>query len=134
MAVTPTPLLYVAPHRVLTPDRDWERFHLRGFSHTFTWEQDPLGGFLDTVQPVAETIDRETGDCEDYAVLAASYLLSETDADVRLAFLWKGLAPTKGHTVVATDDTVYSSGAIYDKTLAEYEAASPYTRSVVRRL
>ncbi len=105
------------PERYVKPELDWSSFDLRWFNKKFTWQEDKLFGVWDRLQPVEETLSKRQGDCEDYAFVAASYLLSETDEPVSLAYLMRGV---EAHIVCFTDDAVYSSGKTFEWTLGQY--------------
>jgi hypothetical protein len=106
----PTVLLFLIPSIVLRIDRDWSDFDPITFDTTFRWKQDPLGGFLDIVRPVRNTIQTRRGDCDDYAAVMASYFLAETDEPVRLLLLRRDFTL---HVAVEASGTIYASDMSY---------------------
>lgn len=122
--IRPSLLMFWLPHRYLDTEIDWSKYNFYQFTHDFDYEMDDWHGLKDTVTPVEQTLNTADGDCDDYAAVAASYLLAETERPVRLALLWRGAA---GHVVCYTDDTVYSSGEIHRLSLRRFCAEQNYT-------
>ena len=123
----PFPRVYVDPEA--TTDLDFEEW-----SNDFTWRQDDWNGLKDFAQPVRETISSERGDCEDYALVAASSLIERGYNNVQIGFCfntWHGL-PYPRHVVAYHANTVYSSGSIYNKTKSEYIDWSEYDYAIWR--
>lgn len=119
------------PRLYLDTESDWSEFDIASFNERYEWDQDEWGGLRDTIQAPNTTRSVRHGDCEDYSALIASYLLSETDEPVSLGFVMDGRL---AHSVCFTDDTVYSSGRVHDKTFEEYVADSRWGRVFVREL
>lgn len=134
--VRPTADFVLRPQRYLETDRDWSDFDFDVWSYkTYDWEQDDWNGLKDTVQTVTLTIETGAGDCDDYALVAASYLKSETNHDCEIVALYSKFF-RRGHLIVydISDETVYSSGSIFDKTLDEYVARSAYHWTINRKI
>lgn len=128
------PLLYAAPNRYIDTDYDWPDFDLEHWStETFTWESDGWMGLRDTVQPPTQTIETGCGDCDDYALVALSYL-AYWDVSCNLAFLYNVGWPPGGHVIAYTQTKTYSSGVIRRERAQDFKARSDYnvmlTRSV----
>lgn len=104
---------------------------IEAFSRRFDWRQDKWDGFHDTIRPVAKTIDTETGDCEDYALVAASWCLAH-DRPVRLGLCFEGWALS--HVVAVDAERVYSSGALWNTDLDTYIEDSKYDSVLQRRV
>lgn len=115
-----TPRLYFDPWHFVEDDERWATIDLEDWSRrTYTWEQDPLTGLLDLTQHPETTYEDGTGDCEDYAVLAASVLVSRGTEPVSIGFVYR-LRSWYAHVVAFTDGRVYSSGEIIDTDFETY--------------
>lgn len=130
----PTALTYAFPTLCVNTDYDWAGFDLDEFSESFEWTSDPLNGYWDVVQPVEETLETKHGDCDDYAAVIASYLVSETTQPVAMTFLWRGRVPLPDHAVIHVPGRVYSSGTIIDDPLESYAEESQYDHWFTRRI
>lgn len=112
-----TPFIFLWPKRYIDPHATIA-IDLETWSDTFEWSEDPWNGYQDFAQPVRQTIQSREGDCEDYSLVAASWLVSRGE-DVELVCCFdENFAPT--HVVCYDGERVYSSGAIFDKNLDEY--------------
>lgn len=126
-----TPLVFAFPRRYLDPDavRDLD---IEAFAAAFTWEQDAWNGLKDFAAPVRETVATGRGDCEDFALVAASWAVANERPGVGLGLCWSG--PIPAHAIAYDADRVYSSGRIHETSVAGYRAASRYDRVLRRRL
>jgi len=102
--------------------------NLEAFSDRYSWRQDAWNGLRDIAKPVSETVADERGDCEDYALVAASCLLRRGADDVHIAACFKRVwgVPVPRHVVAIGGDAVYSSGIIHEMSLEEYLGQSDY--------
>lgn len=106
---------------------------LQWFQHEFEWRQDAWGGLKDVIKHPQDTRDERTGDCEDFAWVALSELLSEGREHVSLVFCWS-FEDRVGHTVVADEDMVYGSDTVYPGNVNGYLRNSRYEYAVVRQI
>lgn len=134
-------LLVVArPKWYLDLDHDWSDFDLERWSYAeYQYEPDPLGGAADFLTPPAEMLEDPAGDCEDYAMVAASYLYAETDHDLSIVWLYRWPPRIRGpsaHLIAydATEQIVYSNGRVLHLSLSEYEEERPYVGHIERPL
>ena len=123
-----TGFVYLAPRRYCDPAAAAD-LDIEAWSRRFDWRADAWNGWRDRAKPVADTIADARGDCEDYALVAASWALAR-NLPVRLAFCLRGVVPR--HVVAVTDRRVYSSGAIHPGPLSDYLAATRYERALQR--
>lgn len=133
--IRPTALYVLMPRWFLDTDFNWMDFDIEAWSEDeYVWDQDPWSGLWDTVDE-PERVLEEYGDCDDYSVVALSYLDSTTDHELHLVVLYS-LRPLVGHVVAydATTETVYSSGDIIDKHIDEYLADTTYSWKTHRKL
>lgn len=128
----PTPLFILAPSRFLDSQAA-AYLDIETWSDNFEWERDDWGGFKDTVTPVAETIETQTGDCDDYAAVVASWAVAR-DRDVSLLLCWErgSRLPVPDHIAVVDNESVYSSGLILPMSAEAYIQWSHYERYRVR--
>ena len=78
--------------------RSWQPPELMDYCRmTFEYEQDPLWGLVDNMQPPWALLERKSGDCEDWANLMLQILLRQG----REAYLLFVFSPTGGHSVCA---------------------------------
>lgn len=127
----------IFPRRYIDTDYPWENFDLEEWSKDFEWELDPWDGVYDHAQYPAETVEKGSGDCVDYAAVAASYLYATTDHELTLCYH----AGRKGRSVQAhmtifdeTAGTLYSSGRIREMTPDEYNEGRVYSRLFTRKI
>jgi hypothetical protein len=124
-----TAFAFLFPKQYVKSEYSFSAFDVEEFNSQFNWRSDGWGGLKDTVQDPWNTRRSAAGDCEDYALLIASYLLSETEEDVSLVFLARGRT---FHAVCSTGDAVYSSGEVHEGTLDEYCEEAGYTAIFAR--
>lgn len=127
-----TPLVFMAPGKYLDTEYDWRSFDLESWSNYFTYEPDGWNGLNDTTDPPRRTIRREKGDCDDYALVAASWLLGNNHS-AKLVYCYKPW-PFQAHLIAVGNGKTYSTGQIRTQTPAEFLEKSRYTRSLTRRL
>lgn len=129
----PSLLVFARAARYLDTEYDWDSFDLRRWSdEEYTWRQDPWNGMRDFVQPPRETIRTGEGDCDDYALVAASWAAA-TDRD-GLGMAVCGRGPGLHHMLAFDDEHTYSSGDVEAQTPGEYLDGSRYTWIYTRRV
>lgn len=129
-----TPLVAVAPTRYADPGAIPEDFDLLEWVETFEWRQDGWNGYRDVLTPPAETIERGRGDCEDFALVAASWALAEGRDGVGVAFCFPPRSPVPRHVVAYDDEWVYDAGRVHTTSLADWLDGSRYVRTVRRSM
>lgn len=131
------PFLFLFPQSYINPQRTTDIVLPRWSVDDYTYNSDE-GWWLfgDWIQTPNDTIERGTGDCEDYAIIAASWAIENNVGNPRLAWLWEGWwPPYPKHVVAYTDDIVFTSGDILDNTtIDEYVEQTDYTHYVSRSL
>lgn len=122
-----TPFVFAYPKPYLSDDDRVTELDLeRWSSDLYTWEQDGWNGYKDFASDPVETVTSRAGDCEDYALVAASWAHSR-DKDVTLALCFIDGNPLPQHMIAAFDGNVYSSGTIHEDTdIREYVQSSQY--------
>lgn len=106
-----------------------EGLDIEAWSERYEWEQDPWGGALDYVSPVAETVATEAGDCEDYALVVLS-VLARDGTPGELGYCFDGYRPR--HVIAYGNGCVFSSGEIALTDPATWLRDSRYTRLIRR--
>ncbi|MFD1686736.1 hypothetical protein [Halobellus litoreus] len=130
-----TPLTYLFPNRYVDRDPFWAEFDFEQWSEsTYEWTEDPWNGFRDFAQRPAETVSRGTGDCEDYSLVAASWMVAQGREGTGIAFCWEPSRPWPTHVIAFEDGRVYSSGNITEGTLDDWIADSKYLFALKRRV
>lgn len=130
-----TPLVFAFPDYYVERSAFWADVDLVDWSRqTYEWTQDDWNGVRDFAQSARKTYETGQGDCEDYALVAASVLASRDRSDLHFAIVSGGVLPEHFVLYDAGDQRVYSSGRIYDATFAEYLDESRYTHRVTRRI
>lgn len=113
------------PGRYLDPDAAGGIDVVR-WSEEFEWEQDAWSGYRDTVDPVEEVIETARGDCDDYAVVVASWAVAR-GRDPSLVLCKEDGQRFTAHVAVWDGERVYSSGDVHDDTDPdEYVEGSQY--------
>jgi hypothetical protein len=129
--------VWLWPHRYIQCSHEWLAFDLFEWSQTeYEYRRDPPGFWNDRAQRPEETVERNDGDCEDYALVAASWACSH-GRDVGLAVTGHSRygVPVPTHMVAFDDTYVYSSGVIRDQSVPEFVATSEeYDWSLTKRL
>lgn len=130
-----TPLTFLFPGRYVERGPFWSTFDLEGWSRSvYTWTEDPWNGVRDFAGRPSKTVSRGEGDCEDYALVAASWALARGYEGVGIAFCWESSRPWPTHVVAFDDERVYSSGDITRGTVDEWVADSTYAFALRRRI
>lgn len=117
-----TPFAVLWPERYVSGDVDlWAAFDLEEWSRRgYEWVEDDWNGFLDFARRPHETLAAGRGDCEDYALVAASWALANGRPGVGLAVCWEWPYPWPRHAIAYDDERVYSSGRITEESVDEY--------------
>ena len=124
-------LAWVFPGRFIENRERWRDFDLESWSaESYEWVSDGPGLWRDRVRYPSDTVSGGKGDCDDYAVVAASWARSNGRSRVGLAVCGHTVAgflvPT--HMVAVDSRRVYSSGEMYDLSPLEYvEMKEAYT-------
>lgn len=130
-----TPLTFLFPARYVERRERWAAFDLPGWAaDDYDWTQDDWNGFRDFATPPAETVRDGRGDCEDFALVAASWAVSNGRADVGLGLCWEATRPWPTHVIAYDAEAVYSSGQIMPVTVDEWVDASKYVFVLRRRV
>lgn len=130
-----TPFTYLHPQKFIDHNDFWLEFDLEEWSRSvYEWTEDPWNGFRDFAQRPAETVSSGKGDCEDYALVAASWALAHNHKGVGLAFCWESSYPWPTHAIAFDNERIYSSGSIYKSTVERWIADSKYSFTLKRRV
>jgi len=130
-----TPFVFLSPWRYVSVERDWSTFDLEAWSdQDYEWTGDPWNGLRDFASPPAEIVDAGKGDCEDYALVAASWAIARGREDVGLGFCWEWPSPWARHVIAYDETRVYSSGQITRESVEEWLAGSRYAYCLRRPL
>ena len=122
-----TPLTMLFPERYVDTSEFWAEFDLEEWSASqYDWTRDSWNGFRDFAKRPVETISEDIGDCEDYALVAASWAVAHGRAGVGLGFCWDLPYPWPRHVIAFDDDTVYSSGDIVKESVTQYLDRTEY--------
>jgi hypothetical protein len=129
-----TPFVVAWPRRYVSRDPLWRSFDFEAWSDRYAWTEDEWNGWLDVARRPDDTVDAETGDCEDYALVAVSWALARGRTPVGLGFCFPPRSPVPRHVVAYDRDRVYSSGEIREETIDEYLDRTEYAWAIRRRL
>lgn len=129
-----TPLVIAAPRRYLGRGRTWESFDFESWTERYEWREDAWNGWFDIARRPDDTVAAETGDCEDYALVAASWALARGRTPVGLGFCFVSWLPVPRHAVAYDRDRVYSSGEVREETVDDFLDRTEYTWALRRRL
>lgn len=128
------PLVIIRPKAYVKENDRWAAFDLEEWTeNVYDYRQDPLSGLVDYVNYPSETVERGSGDCEDYAVLAASCRLSSGADRVGIAACaaWR---ERTFHAFAYDDTKVYSSGEITEETPAEFLERTMYDTMILQTI
>ena len=126
-------LILLIPRQFVRTDGSLVDFDFEAWSSSeYRWDQDAWSGLHDFAQEVEETLERGHGDCEDYAVVAASWALQNGREDVGLALCWEWPYPWSRHVIAYDADRVYSSGTIFQGSVDEWVDQSRYFYALER--
>lgn len=129
----PSFLVYLRTRRYLDGSFDWQDFDFEAWSEEeYTWRQDPWNGVRDFVQRPAETVETGRGDCDDYALVAASWADAVGRDGLGMAVCGNGVLPR--HMLAFDADRVYSSGNVRDGGLGDYLRDADYSWIYAREL
>jgi hypothetical protein len=130
------PFLFLRPEEYVDPEAIGELDMVTWSDDYYDYKRD-RGWWIfgDWIQEPKETILRGKGDCEDYAIVAASWNLRE-GKDVWFGWMWEGVwPPYPTHVIAFTDRSVFSSGRIFwDTDVSEYIEMTKYTHYVSRKV
>ena len=130
-----TPLLFSSPKSYVEESEFWADIEFEQWSdEEYEWVKDNWNGVRDFVQEPRTTYEKGEGDCEDYALVAASVLVSRGRTDLHFAVVTSRVVPEHFVLYDADRERVYSSGTIHEKPLDEYVAGSRYKRSTSRQI
>lgn len=130
-----TPLTFVAPEWYVDSASFWSDFDFKQWSRTsYEWREDPWNGLRDFARRPQETVTTGAGDCEDYALVAASWAIAQGHDGVGLAFCWEPPYPWPRHAIAFDEERVYSSGTISKKSVDQWVEDSKYAFFVSRRI
>jgi hypothetical protein len=123
-----TPLAVLWPERYVSRDLDlWSAFDIEEWSRRgYDWVEDDWNGLLDFAKRPHETLADGAGDCEDYALVAASWALANDRHGVGVAVCWEWPYPWPRHAVAYDDERVYSSGHITRESVEAYAERDGY--------
>lgn len=129
-----TSLTYRAPSRYLASGEFWREFDIESWSDEFyDWTADGWNGLRGFAKPPRETVDEGEDDCEDYALVAASWAVTNGRDGVGLAFCI-GPKPWPTHVVAFDAERVYSSGVIAEQSLDSFLERTEYDRTLNRKI
>jgi hypothetical protein len=124
-------LVFAFPNYYVDNDPEfWGDINIIDWSFEFDWEKDDWNGMKDIATKPRTTFSSKAGDCEDYALVAASWCVSNNRSGVGLGFCFDRFRAE--HVIAFDDERIYSSGVIRDETPEEYIRDSDYDR-VIRR-
>lgn len=126
-----TALVFLYPRPYLDVDAAGQ-IDIESWSTAYEWRRDAWKGFRDIAQPVTETIETEAGDCEDYALTAASWARANDRDGIGLAVCFDGVIPA--HVIAFDTERTYSSGDITEESVSAYIERSEYGRALRRRI
>lgn len=122
-----TYFVYVFPSHYVEESRKWRERDIEAWSEDhYFWQQDEYNGLKDFAQKPEKTWRTCRGDCEDYALVAASCLTS-SGHNVSICFCGSNLLAEHVFCYDRDTCTIYSSGKIIDSILLEYIADSEYS-------
>ena len=128
MTAIPTPLFLAYPRRYVRGYPGLHRVALGAFANRIRWRRDPFSGLLDIASNPWTVIEREAGDCVDFARLAATWLWTTTDRPIAIYTVWTPRWPP-GHAIVYDGDRVYSLSAREPEAIVEEDIASYLDRT-----
>ncbi|MEF8842934.1 MAG: hypothetical protein V5A62_15130 [Haloarculaceae archaeon] len=129
-----TPFAVLWPERYVSDDEAlWSELDIEEWSRrSYEWVEDDWNGFVDFAKRPHETLADGTGDCEDYALVAASWALANDRPGVGLAVCWEWPYPWPRHAIAYDDERVYSSGHVTGESVEEFNEREGY-RFALRR-
>lgn len=130
-----TPFTYLFPSHYIETGEAMASLDLESWSRTeYDWVSDPWNGLRDFAKPPSETLEEAEGDCEDYALVAASWALANDRNDVGIAFCIQKPKFWPTHVIAFDDEHVYSSGYISSSSVDSWLEGSDYDYALRRRI
>lgn len=130
-----TPFTFLFPSRYVDTGESVASLDLESWSRAeYDWVSDAWNGFRDFAKPPSKTLDDEEGDCEDYALVAASWALANDRPGVGLAFCIEKPKVWPTHVIAFDDERVYSSGNISAESVESWLEGSDYDYALRRRI
>lgn len=130
-----TPFTYVFPWRYVEPAEPVASIDIESWSRSeYDWVSDAWNGLRDFATPPAETLAKGEGDCEDYALVAASWALANDRSGVGLAFCIERPKVWPTHVIAFDEERVYSSGSITTQSVERWLENSTYDHALRRRI
>lgn len=122
-----TPFIMAQPHRYVSEDETWVDFDFFEWADTvYDWTQDPWNGFRDFARRPQQTVSEGRGDCEDFALVAASWAAAQGHDSLGLGFCFSWPRPWPVHAIAYDAERVYSSGSISETSVSEWLSNSKY--------
>lgn len=122
-----TPFVMLRPGWYVSRDGFWEGFDLFEWAASvYEWTEDRWNGFLDVARHPERTVSEGRGDCEDFALVAASWALARGNDGVGLGFCFEWPRPWPTHAIAYDDARIYSSGYISEVAVGEWLDNSKY--------
>jgi len=109
--------VFLCPRSFIDPAAT-EKINFEDWTRRFDWDQDEWDGIKDYATPVRDTIEAAHGDCEDYALVAASDSVRRGCGTVGLGFCFDGILPS--HVIAYDESRIYSSGDVREWSVEEY--------------
>jgi hypothetical protein len=129
-----TPWVIVAPRRYVGRGDEWGSFDFESWSERYEWREDEWNGWVDVARRPDDTVADETGDCEDYALVAASWALARGRTPVGVGFCFTPWLPIPRHAIAYDRDRVYSSGEVREESVDAFLDRTEYAWALRRRL
>lgn len=130
-----TPFTFLFPWRYVETGEPWSSLDLDDWSaDEYDWIADDWNGFKDFASPPRETLDLGEGDCEDYALVAASWALTHGRDGVGIAFCIEKPRVWPTHVIAFDEERVYSSGYITTQSVDSWLDNSDYDYALRRRI
>lgn len=122
-----TPFVMVRPQHYVSRSDFWEEFDLFEWAGgVYEWTEDPWNGFRDFAKRPQRTVSDGRGDCEDFALVAASWAIAQDRDNVGLGFCFTWPRPWPVHAIAYDANRIYSSGYISEVAVTEWLANSRY--------
>lgn len=130
-----TPFVFFKPEKYIERGEWWKNFDFPEWSRNeYEWVSDGWSGYRDFAQKPSQTVQKGTGDCEDLALVAASWALENDRSPVRIGFCWERWTPHPTHVICYDGEGwVYSSGSISYDGVREWLSESDY-KAITGRL
>lgn len=130
-----TPFTFVYPWRYVETNEQLETLDLESWSRTdYDWVADDWNGLRDFATRPQKTVSTGRGDCEDYALVAASWALANDRPGVGLGFCIEKPKVWPTHVVAYDRDRVYSSGTITEQSVDSWLEGTKYDFALRRRI